>query len=710
MCRNYVKPRRLILALAAALAVAPSAHASVGATIVARDVPLATLESGARTLAIAEMAPRFTLVGLHWQGPGSVEFRTRTIAGRWSGWSPAAPEDEDRPDPGAGERGRAGWRLGNPYWTGPSDRIEYRLLGSVRRLRAWFVWSPASLVPTRSPAVAAAPLIVNRSGWNADETIRRSQPAFAPALRFAVVHHTAGANKYTRAESAAIVRGIELYHVKGNGWNDLGYNFLVDRYGQVFEGRYGGIERNVVGAHAEGFNTGSTGIALIGEYSGAGATPEALAALESLIAWRLDVAHVDPLTTLSAISGGNARFAAGLPVFMRVVSGHRDTGFTACPGDALYRQLDTIAAAASQIGLPKVYAPALTGALGGPVRFRATLSGTLPWVVTIADPLGAPVATGSGIGSTVDWTWNASLAAGTSYTWLISAGPDSRPATGTVGTVGPAAPVRVTNVAADPETISPNADEVTDAATVTYTLSADAQVTINALDSLGNKVAQLVRVRQGAGEHAYRFSALDLPDAVYQVQVVAKGADGKEASAAVSVTVTRTLGDLGAAPPSFSPNADGRGDRIAFSFTLQSPATIKVRILRQGKWVATPFQGPLPIGINQIAWNGTKRIGALLDGGYDVEVHAIDQVGVSTMQLPFLADTRAPTLRIVSLKPLRVWVSEPATLTVIADGRSVRQEVPEAGQTLIDEVVSAKRARIVAWDVAGNASRPARRP
>ena len=73
-------------------------------------------------------------------------------------------------------------------------------------------------------------------------------------MYFAVVHHTAGSNSYTAAQSAAIVRAIELYHVKGNGWNDIGYNFLVDKYGQVFEGRIGGIERNVVGAHAEGFN------------------------------------------------------------------------------------------------------------------------------------------------------------------------------------------------------------------------------------------------------------------------------------------------------------------------------------------------------------------------------------------------------------------------------------------------------------------------
>ena len=75
-----------------------------------------------------------------------------------------------------------------------------------------------------------------------------------------------GLEQLHAAQSAAIVRGIEIYHVKGNGWNDIGYNFLVDKYGQVFEGRYGGVDRPVIGAHAEGFNTGSVGVAVIGDY------------------------------------------------------------------------------------------------------------------------------------------------------------------------------------------------------------------------------------------------------------------------------------------------------------------------------------------------------------------------------------------------------------------------------------------------------------
>ena len=107
----------------------------------------------------------------------------------------------------------------------------------------------------RRLSIAGSPPIFTRRAWNANEAIRRGAPSYASSVQFAVVHHTAGSNSYTASQSAAIVRGIEVYHVQGNGWNDIGYNFLVDRFGTVYEGRFGGIDRNVVGAHALGFNT-----------------------------------------------------------------------------------------------------------------------------------------------------------------------------------------------------------------------------------------------------------------------------------------------------------------------------------------------------------------------------------------------------------------------------------------------------------------------
>ena len=305
--------------------------------------------TGQTTLAPHRLAapPRFTLAGIHWKGAGSVVFRTRSVEGRWSAWRPAAPEDEDGPDDDSPElRASAGWRVGNPWWVGPSDRIEARTLGNVARVRAHLVWSPELRIPFRVPAATQQPAIVPRSGWRADESIRRAPPAYAPEVRFAVVHHTAGRNAYTRSEAAAIVRGIQLYHVQSNGWNDIGYNFLVDRFGTVYEGRYGGIERNVVGAHAQGFNTGSVGIALLGTYQGTAPPKAAEDAIARLIAWRLDLAHVDPSGLLTFVSGGSDRFVTGALVPVRAVSGHRDTGATQCPGDALYARLNALAATA----------------------------------------------------------------------------------------------------------------------------------------------------------------------------------------------------------------------------------------------------------------------------------------------------------------------------------------------------------------------------
>src|SRR4051812_20562403 len=347
----------LCAAVLAALALPGAAQA--GASIVARDVPL---HRGAQSRTVS--GGRFDLVGLHWRGAGSVRFRTRGVAGRWSVWR-TADEQPDGPDAGSAEKRREdGWHVGEAVWVGNSNSIQTRPVGGVRRIRAFFVDSTASELPLRRLSVAGSPPIISRLGWGADESMRRASPRYADSIRLAIVHHTVSTNTYSRSQSAAIVRGIEVYHVKGNGWDDIGYNFLVDRFGQIFEGRYGGIDRNVVGAHAQGFNSGTTGISLIGNYQSATPTAAQLAALEKLIAWRLDLAHVDPLSTLTFISGGNPRFPAGLPVFLRAVSGHRDVYATECPGDKAYSLIPSIARAAAAIGLPKLYAPTPTGALG----------------------------------------------------------------------------------------------------------------------------------------------------------------------------------------------------------------------------------------------------------------------------------------------------------------------------------------------------------
>jgi len=668
---------------------------------------------GERALASAHAQGRFDLVGLHWQGPGSVAFRVRSVAGRWSPWHAAAPEADDRPDTGSTEaRGSRGWHLGSPWWVGESRGIQYRVTGVVRSLRAFLVRSPVEPVaPARSLAAATAPSIVNRAGWNADESLRQSPPQYADTLRFAVVHHTAGSNDYTQAQAPAVVRAIELYHVKGNGWNDIGYNFLVDRFGTVYEGRYGGIDRNVVGAHALGFNRGSVGIAVIGTYVDAAPPAAAMDALARLLAWRLDLAHVDPVSTVDVVSGGSERYPAGMSVALRAVSGHRDTGLTECPGDALYARLGSLAAKAQSIGLPKIYAPSVTGQVGEDVRFQAALSSSKPWTVSVTDATGAQVATGSGTGSVVDWTWDASAVPAGSYAWQIAVA-GATPATGTVGstsTTPVTAPtvLELTSVGVDPQTISPNGDGEADSSTLSYTTNAQATVTITVVDASGQDVAVLQSpTDEAAGTHTTTFTGDDLPDGAYELRVDAAAGESTVSQTA-AVLVTRTLEGVGLAPAVFSPNGDGRADRLTVKFTLVNPAAVRVRVLRGGAWVATPFAGELPAGAHVVRWDGAKRRGRLLDGAYTLEVDATDTLTTSTVALPFASDTRPPTVRILRGSPLRVLVSEPAMLKLRVNGVPVTASAVRAGVVRISWNGRAARVRVVAWDAAGNVGRPA---
>ena len=701
--------RRLLVSLVAlvgGLAASPAALAAVPTHVT--EVDLAPAAS--RTAASSGLRTRFTLVGLHWRGPGRVVFRTRSLEGRWSGWRAAAPEGEDLPDVGSPEARRgAGWHIGNPWWVGPSNRVEVRRIGRVGRIRSYLVWSPEVLVPYRVLASATAPAIVPRLSWGADESIRRNSPSFAPSVRFAVVHHTAGRNAYSRAEAAAIVKGIQLFHVQGNGWNDIGYNFLVDRFGTIYEGRYGGITRNVVGAHAQGFNTGSVGIALLGTY---GSTPPSAAAqnaLAKLIAWRLDLAHADPLGLLTVISGGNEKYPAKVPVLLRGVSGHRDTGFTECPGNLLYSRLDAIAGVAAKLGLPKIYEPRVDASAEGPVRFRARLSGPLAWTVSVTDAAKAEVARGSGSGTIVDWTWDASPAFPATYSWSITAG-GARPATGSLRAGLGSTTLALEGVAATPSSITPNGDGQADTAAVSFRLTTAANVSVEVADESGVVVSTVLdRVWTQAGDRTVPVDASALPDGRYTIVVRAHTPLISEVLTTVPLLVSRTLGLFEVGSAAFSPNGDGRTDFLDLRFTLAAPADVRILIQRGDRWVATPLEGSFGAGPQRLRWDGSKRIGRLRDGEYTAVVEATDAVGTAAFAIPFVSDTVAPRIRILPGRRLRVEVSEAAVLRVYVNGQPLRREVKAAGTVLIRWPEPVVRARVVARDAAGNVSVPALR-
>jgi hypothetical protein len=680
----------LKLLAAAAIALAfPAVALAEDARLVTQEVPL----GGGRTLA-APRPPVFNLVGLHWQGPGEVLFRTRSTAGRWSAWREAMPEPLDVPDAGTPEgRSALAWKLGNPYWVGAANAIQYRLRGRVTRLRAHFVETDVNAVPPRTLSIASSPPLTLRSAWRANEAIKRAGPTYAQTLRFSVVHHTAGSNTYTAAQSAAIVRAIQTYHVKGNGWNDIGYNFLVDKYGRVFEGRYGGVERNVVGAHAEGFNTGSVGVALLGTYGDTKPTAKALDAIAALLAWRLDVAHVDPLARLSWISGGNARFPSGTPVPLAVVSGHRDTGPTVCPGNALYAQLSTIARKAAELGLPKLFDPVVQGRPGTFVRFTARLSTPRPWTVRVADETGAVVATGNGDGIAVDWTWDATLAPPRRYTYTIEAGADMRAATGVIGSTASSGALAVTAAQARPGTFTPNGDSRADSTVISYALSQPALVTATLRDSFGQTLATLFRLQKPAGPQSFRFTASGVADGRYTVVIVARAANGREARAEVPVVVDRTLAAFSATPPVFSPNGDRRLDQLVFRYVLAAPAHVVLR-LANGRVI---FESDPGVGPQELRWEERLR-----DGRYAAVLEAAGPFGTRAQTARFAVDTAKPKLRLVSAASRRFTVNEAVTVVGTIGGVRVDARVGPGRFALRG---APGRIAITAWDVAGNRTR-----
>jgi hypothetical protein len=656
------------------------------ATLVTRELPV----GGARMLAASAAPTRFNLIGLHWRGSGRVFFRTHGSRG-WSHWQEADAEAEDLPDRWSAEaRRRSSWRIGNPFWTGTADRVQIRTKGRVQRVRGHFVWSPEESELERRLQIAGAPPIITRQSWGADEQIRRGNPSYAQTLNASIVHHTAGASPSSPAQSAAIVRGIYTYHVRGNGWNDIGYNFLVDRFGQIFEGRYGGIERNVVGAHAQGFNTGSVGIAVLGSYGGGAPSTQARDALARVIAWRLDVAHVDPVARIPWVSSGRS-------VMLRAVSGHRDTGQTTCPGAGLYGQLGALAQRAQSIGLPKLYTPEIEGSLGGLVSFSARLSSALPWTVTVIDAAGAQVAVGGGTGPIVQWTWDSRLAPRARYTYRIASG-NARAIVGTIGS-GPASTLTIAGLRADPSSFTPNGDGVTDTTKVSYRLGAAATVTVDLQGEDGVLLSQLFVGPQAAGPQVFTWDGGGYPDGRYRLVVTARAARGRQVAASAPIVLSRTLSGFTVAPTVLSPNADGRKDNASISFALAVPAFASIQVLKGGRQVVRPLYRELQPGPQTLTWKGGVR-----DGDYSVALTVTDTTGSVTQAVPVRIDRVKPRLRLASRRPVRLSLSEPARVTLVADGRTTSFRRPKAGIFLVALGRPFKRLVGYAEDAAGNIS------
>jgi N-acetylmuramoyl-L-alanine amidase len=221
-----------------------------------------------------------------------------------------------------------GLGLGQGLAVGAFASLAIAFIVRRRRLLAVVIVVAVALVacaPAKTGPPGGGPIpgaIVSRSSWGGDLSWAcPGGPEYA-YVGTAIVHHTVNSNFYRPGDSVGMIRGIWAYHVLSLGYCDIAYNFIIDNYGTPFEGRMGGIDQPVIGAHSLNFNRGTTGIALLGTFSFVTPSSRALGTLENLIRWKFKVHGVNPFDDSAAD-----------------ILGHRDVFPTACPGQALYNYL-----------------------------------------------------------------------------------------------------------------------------------------------------------------------------------------------------------------------------------------------------------------------------------------------------------------------------------------------------------------------------------
>lgn len=295
------------------------------------------------------------MVALSWDGTrsgpdgpasGRVSLRS-SQGGTWTGWTQYAPDPSDQGGEGAGRVGSGVVYLGEAGAEAVEVRVDAGPLVDLEVLRLRHHPGEATVVETPRPTnrAAALPAIRPRSAWTTKPYACSGGPQVADSLRYVVVHHTASSNSYTQAGVPGILEGIRAYEVSSLGWCDMAYNFIVDKFGTIWQGRAGDITKPVIGGHAKGFNTGSVGVSLLGQFDAATSSPAPgtptavmMDSAARLVAWKLSLAGLDPKGTVSVVSGGSTRYTAGTRVTLPVISYHQQSSLTACPGSRVIGQ------------------------------------------------------------------------------------------------------------------------------------------------------------------------------------------------------------------------------------------------------------------------------------------------------------------------------------------------------------------------------------
>jgi uncharacterized protein with LGFP repeats len=303
---------------------------------------------------------RFSMVGVTWAADAAVtntvvQVRVQNAKGAWGHWTQVGIEDAvPNGDAVSGKKERGGTA---PLWTGPSTGVQAELTARSGahpadvKLDLIDPGTSAADSALDRPAIrdtahaaSSMPAVYSRGQWGADESIRTWGPQYAATIKAATIHHSADSNDYTADQVPALMRSIYRYHAVSLGWGDIGYNVVVDKFGRMWEGRYGGLASTVIGAHAGGFNTSTFGVSMLGNYDLVDTPPAVTTAVASVISWKFSLYGVNPrgTTILTSSGGGTSKYAAGVKVTLPTIFAHRDVGATVCPGRYAYARMDQI--------------------------------------------------------------------------------------------------------------------------------------------------------------------------------------------------------------------------------------------------------------------------------------------------------------------------------------------------------------------------------
>ena len=680
----------------------------------ARAALCAQAPPGRRTAARPSATPtldagiRFTMAGVICAVPpagGAVSLRLRaSLDGHaWSPWQEAPLEL-------AGEAGGPARAFTEPVWTGAARYMQVAavagsaaspaLLENARlvALDPTAEADPALSVAVPARAASAAAEIVTRRQWGADEALRGGRPDYAK-VKMVFVHHTAGGNAYTAAEAPAVMRAIYAYHTRSLGWSDIGYNFLIDRFGTIYEGRYGGMKRGVVGAQVLGFNRGSTGISVIGDFAADAPPAAALASLEKLLAWKLKIHHLDPRGTARLRCDSSDRYSRGAKVTFPVVAGHRQANHTECPGNIFYPLLPSVRLEAA--GRPQPPIIALVRA--GPARFSPNGDGVLDktvlslwltksasWSVELRDAGGRRLGSFSGDGAFDEVTWPGTDADGHqyadgTYTAVVSASSALGKATPrTARIIIDTAPPGFSEAAVRRGSFSPDGDGCNDTATVRYVPSESSSIRVAIVD-LDGKVRRRLSDWHGQSRAAH-FATWDgtVPDdgssiaaaeGEYRFVLECRDAAGNSSHRSVAVVLDRSLGFPTATPQTFSPNGDGVADSTMLGFILTRGATVRIAVRVSGKTVRALKLGSLGAGSHAAVWDGANGAGEPLGSSRpNFVVTATSSLGTTSISQALVIDLYRP--RLSAPEAQTVSLGQTARLTCTAqDSYSDRVEL-----------------------------------